>query len=212
MLNFIANEVTLTHINVHSSLYADVNGFLNPSMIAGENCRPDLLFQIQPKCLYTVLELTVGFECNLNNNAVCKKEKYLNLIKEMSRNYRCVKFVKISPCQLPWRFLRWMLHVLRHDEIGIDKKQQLCIIKKIIYIAIRATYYIFCCRNRNWDSPDLMQFWYFLFFFLSFFSFVFCWFCFVFFLNKPISSSFCKLPIRSKIYNCTFKNTNKVSL
>ena len=30
-------------------------------------------------------------------------------------------------------------------------------IKKIINIAIRATYYIFCCRNRNWDSPDLMQ-------------------------------------------------------
>ena len=32
------------------------------------------------------------------------------------------------------------------------------IIKKMINIAIRATYYIFCCRNRNWDSPDLMQF------------------------------------------------------
>ena len=106
-----------------------------------------------------------------NNNAMRRKEKYLNLIKEMSRNYRCVKFVKISPCQLPWRFLRWMLHVLRHDEIGIDKKQQLCIIKKMIYIAIRATYYIFCCRNRNWDSPDFVQFWFF-----------FCCCCFVFVL------------------------------
>ncbi|CAH3166817.1 unnamed protein product [Porites lobata] len=41
---------------------------------------------LQPsKCLY-VLELTVGFESNLNNNAVRKKEKYLNLINEMSRN------------------------------------------------------------------------------------------------------------------------------
>ena len=40
----------------------------------------------------------------------------------------------------------------------IDKKQQRYIIKKMINIAIRATYYIFCCRNRNWDSPDLMQF------------------------------------------------------
>ena len=27
-----------------------------------------------------------------------------------------------------------------------------------------------------------------------------------------ISSSICKLPIRSEIYNCTFKNTNKVSI
>ena len=39
--------------------------------------------------------------------------------------------------------------------------------------------------------------------------------CFVFFFvvfNNPISSSICKLPIRSEIYNCTFKNTNIVSI
>ena len=69
----------------------------------------------------------------------------------------------------------------------------------MINIAIRATYYIFCCRNRNWDSPDLMQFW-FLFFSL------------LFFLNNPISSSIRKLPIRSEICKYTFKNTNKVSI
>ena len=40
------------------------------------------------------------------------------------------------------------------NDIGIDKKQQHYMIKKMIKIAIRATYYIFCCRNRNWDSPD----------------------------------------------------------
>ena len=45
------------------------------------------------------------------------------------------------------------------NDIGIDKKQQLYTInKKKIDIAIRATYYIFGCRNRSWDSPDLMQF------------------------------------------------------
>ena len=54
--------------------YAKVNGYLNPSIITGENHRPDLLFPIQSKCL-NVLELTVGFESNLNNNAVHKKEK-----------------------------------------------------------------------------------------------------------------------------------------
>ena len=113
---------------------------------------------------------------------VHKKEKYLNLINEMSRNYRCVRFV---------------------NDIGIDKKHQLYVIKKMINIAIRATYYIFCCRNRNWDSPDLMQFWF------LFFSF----FLFFFFFNHLISSSICKLPIHSEIYKiCTFKNANKVSI
>ena len=40
--------------------------------------------------------------------------------------------------------------------------------------SIRATYYIFCCRNRNWDSPDLMQFW-FSFLFFSFLLLLFFW-------------------------------------
>ena len=79
ILNFIAKSLQPV-INVHSSLYNNVNGFLNPSIITGENYRPNLLFLIQSKCLY-VLEFTVGFESNLNNNAVRKKEEYLNLIK-----------------------------------------------------------------------------------------------------------------------------------
>ena len=96
-----------------------------------------------------------------------------------------------------------MLHnvIVMMNEIGIGKKQQLYVIKKMINIAIRATYYIFCCRNRNWDSPDLMQFWF------LFFSFFFLFLFFFVFLNNPISSSICKF-----IYNCTFKNTNKVSI
>ena len=71
ILNFIAKSLQQV-INVHSSLYTDVNGFLNPSVITGGNHRPDFLFLIQSKSLY-VLELTVAFESNLNNNAVHKK-------------------------------------------------------------------------------------------------------------------------------------------
>ena len=44
--------------------------------------------------------------------------------------------------------------------------------------------------------------------YLLFFFFAFVLFCFVLFvcLFVPISSSICKLPIRSEIYNCTLKN------
>ena len=156
ILNFIAKSLQPV-INVYSSLYADVNGFLNPSIITGENYRPDRLFLIQSKSLY-VLELTVGFESNLNNNAVRNKEKYLNLINEMSRNYRCVRFVNLSMSSLGVFSDEWSTFLDMMNDIGIDKKQQRYIIKKMINIAIRATYYIFCCRNKNWDSPDLMQF------------------------------------------------------
>ena len=119
----------------------------------------------------------------------------------ISRNYRCVKFVNISKSSLGVFSDECSTVLDMVNDIGIDKKQQLHIIKKMINIVIRATYYTFCCRNRNWDSPVLMQFW---------FSFLF----FFFFFNNSISSSICKLSIRSEIYNnyCTFKNTNKVSI
>ena len=112
----------------------------------------------------------------------------------MSRNYRRVKFINLSMSSLGVFSDECSRCLDMMNDIGIDKKQQLYIIKKMINIAIRvaceqqersydrkcvccsqatirATYYIFCCRNRNWDSPDLMQFWFlfFSFFLLSFF-------------------------------------------
>ena len=92
------------HYYVHSSLNADVNCSLNPSIITGENYCPYFLFLMQSTCLY-VIELTAGFESNLDNGTVRKKEKYLKLIKEMSRNYRCVKFVNLSMSALLPRLL-----------------------------------------------------------------------------------------------------------
>ena len=126
ILNFIAKSLQPV-INVNSSLYAVVNGFLNPSIITGENYRPDPLFLIQSKSLY-VLELTVGFESNLNNNAVRKKEKYLNLINEMSRNYRCVRFVNLSMSSLGVFSNECSTFLDMMNGIVIDKKQQRYII------------------------------------------------------------------------------------
>ena len=158
ILNFIANSLQPV-INVHPTLYADVNGFLNPSIITGENLLSRSSFPnniIQFKCLY-VLELTVSFKSNLNSNAVHKKEKYLNLIKEMSRNYICVKFINLSVSSLGIFSYECCTFLDMMNDIGVDKMQQHYIIKTMINIAIRATYYIFCCRNKSWDSPDLIQ-------------------------------------------------------
>ena len=112
----------------------------------------------------------------------------------MSRNYRCVKFVNLSMSSLGVFSDECSTFLDMMNDIGIDKKQQLYIIKKMINIAIRATYYIFCCRNRNWDSPDLMQFWFFffllLFCFVFMFAFVFCFVCFLFFLIIQSQAAF----------------------
>ena len=64
--------------------------------------------------------------------------------------------------ELPWRFLRRMLHVLRHDEWHWHWQKAATLYNNNNnnnnnnkdVIGIRATYYIFCCRNKNWDSAD----------------------------------------------------------
>ena len=155
ILNFIANSLQPV-INDRSSLYADVNGFPSPSVEIGENYRPNLLFLIQSKCLY-ILELTVGFESNLKNNAVRKKEKYINVVKDMRSNYRCVKFVNLSMSSLGVFSNECSTFLEMMNDVGIDKTRQHYIIKKMISLAIRATYFIFCRRNKTWDSPDLIK-------------------------------------------------------
>ena len=65
VLNFIASSLVSAE---QSKLYVDLPGFITPSVITGDQLRPELLLAIENKVLY-VLELTVGFETNLNSNS-----------------------------------------------------------------------------------------------------------------------------------------------
>ena len=71
-LNFLASTLTADE---NSRLYVDISGFVNPSVLTGDNLRPDLLLAIENECLY-ILELTVGFESNLQVNANRKRQNY----------------------------------------------------------------------------------------------------------------------------------------
>ena len=44
------------------------------------------------------------------------------------------------------------------NDLKFDSRHQKYIISKITNISIRTTYYIFCCRNKSWTSPDLLSF------------------------------------------------------
>ena len=87
-----------------------------------------------------VVEHTVGYETNLENNVKRKKAKYRELVKQLNQDFHQVKFVNLS-----------ML-----ANVGLDTKHQTYCIRRIMNIAIRSTYYIFCCQNKEWESPDLL--------------------------------------------------------
>ena len=43
-------------------------------------------------------------------------------------------------------------------DLDSDEKARSFIVKRVISISIRTTYYIFCCRNKAWTNPELLNF------------------------------------------------------
>ena len=64
------------------TVYADLPSFLSPILITGNSFHPDLLLLIDAKILY-ILELTIGFETNIQNNSDRKAAKYSSLINDL---------------------------------------------------------------------------------------------------------------------------------
>ena len=134
-------------------MYIDLPGFISPSVITGDELRPDLLLTIENKILY-ILELTVGFETNLKTNSDRKHEKYLTLITDQENIYDEVKFVNVYISSIgvfgeSTNTLFDMLHDLKYNEQRIKYVK-----KKIIAICIRTSYYIFCRQNKDWNNPE----------------------------------------------------------
>ena len=92
VLNFLATSLKVIE---GSSIFAEVHGYPSPSIITGDNVRPDLLLKTKENCLY-VLELTIGFETNLNCNADRKRSKYAFLISDLKCRYKSITFVNLS--------------------------------------------------------------------------------------------------------------------
>ena len=156
-LNVILPSTKFTLLNVErSKLYVDLPGFISPSVITGDQLRPDFLLAIENKVL-CILELTVGFETNLKTNSVRKHENYLPLIADQKKKYNQVKFINVSVSSLgvfaeSTKSLFDMLQDLKYDEQHIKYVK-----KKIIVICIRTSYYIFCKRNKDWKNPELLE-------------------------------------------------------
>ena len=96
MLQFLAQ--TLPSLQP-SKLYVDLPGYLSPSILTCESLRPVILPSIEDKCLY-IIELTVGFETNLEHNSQRKEIKYRPLLNHYENTYCKVKFINLSTSSL----------------------------------------------------------------------------------------------------------------
>ena len=152
ILHFIA--ATFQSIK-EASLFVDLPGFVSPSVTTGDSLRPDLLLNVHNKCLY-VLELTVGYETNLANNITRKDTKYQDLIMTLRHQFNKVTFINLSISTLGVFFSLSTDFIKMLKELNITDSHQNYILRKLSTIANRSTYHIFCRRDQDWTTPDVL--------------------------------------------------------
>ena len=129
-------------------LYADLPDYLSPMMITGEELCPDMVIYDNSGKWY-VLELTCCYETNISKNISRKVQKYDQLIKDLSAT-RDIVFINlvISSVGMIAKESKSLIYML--EKIGLNDSE--------INATIRNTCCIFCGRDSEWPSPDLLAF------------------------------------------------------
>ena len=81
-----------------------------------------------------------------------------SLLLDLKHAYSDVKFVNLSMSTLGIMGRSSESLLLMLEDLKLDKNAQKHIVRKIINIAIRCSYYDFCHRNKPWTNPDLLDF------------------------------------------------------
>ena len=96
---------------------------------------------------------------NLGKNEVHKKRRYENLLKDLSASYLRVEYINLSMGAIGTIGInghKALMNMLQ--DLSTSKQEQLYLVKKIITICIHCTYCIFCKRDSEWTSPELLTF------------------------------------------------------
>ena len=158
------NSILLNLANVLQpfikKIFVDLPGrFSTPDIITGPSLRPDMIVSDKSNKMY-IIELTVGHESNAESNAKRKAEKCSQLLHDeaLCRTYRSIDFINLvmttgGVFSKDARSFFTMLNTLKIDSSLIK-----CTAVKVTCICIRTSYYIFCMRDKDWSSPELMEF------------------------------------------------------
>ena len=102
-------------------MYADLPGFLSPCIITGDHLRPDMLISTGSAIIY-IIELTIGFDTNINLNTERKKDKYMQLTRDLSSKYRSVNFINLSITSLGIFGKSCNSFIAMCNDLNIDKQ------------------------------------------------------------------------------------------
>ena len=75
-----------------ATVYVDLPGYLSPCSITGDKLRPDIILTTADNVLY-IIELTVGFEANLSDNAHRKELRYCPIFTDLVNDHMQVNLL-----------------------------------------------------------------------------------------------------------------------
>ena len=154
ILNTILHKLSRSTKNI-TKLCADCGKlkFTCPSELFGSN-RPDIVIEIEKRII--VLELTVCFETNTKKSRNYKEDRYKKLEDDLLVEYDAFSIVFIEFTKFGFiskESFQPLVKLLQELEINVDR-----LIYKCMETAIRATYFIFCRRNKPWLDTELLNF------------------------------------------------------
>ena len=116
-------------------------------MITGENQRPELIMISNNKL--QLLELTAGYETNIDLNKKRKEENYRALMGRLKQLYNSTQFFKLSMGALGVYGETFISLIRFLSGLGKNKKDIYIALCKICNVCIRCTCYIFCSKNKE---------------------------------------------------------------
>ena len=110
----------------------------------------------QPQTVCSIL-LSLQLASNLiSKKTLNVKNQNKELIREQKEHFNAVKFVNLSISSLGVFAKECSSFIEMLNDLDFQKHHQNYCIRKMTTIAIRTTYYIFCCRNKEWTIPELL--------------------------------------------------------
>ena len=139
------------------NLFCDIDGYKSLSIITGDQLRPDMVITDASSDSIFVVELTVGFETRIRDNAVRKSNHYKDLCNQLKNHYSYVKFINLSMRAIGvlGKSSRCFYKLLMND-LKLDETHNNFLVRKIISCCIRTTYYLFCMKDKEWPLPQLL--------------------------------------------------------
>ena len=95
---------------------------------------------------------------SLTFNTIRKEKKNQQLMLELRSQYKEVHFVNLSMGALGVMSNSSTSFLGMMKDLGFDDKTRPFIVRRLMAISIRATYYIFCRRNKDWPNPEYLTF------------------------------------------------------